>query len=101
MFKRAITFAALIASTAVPSFAQGRGNQPASQQPPQPTAQSESSSSPREEHFGPAEEKVSTTSHVVRLDGREIRYTATVGTIPIRLDNGEISARMFFVAYTK
>ncbi len=50
---------------------------------------------------GPNEERVSETQHVVRLDGREIRYTATAGTIPIRLDDGKVSARMFFVAYTK
>src|SRR6516162_9556989 len=48
-----------------------------------------------------AEEKISQTSHTLRLDGREIRYTATAGTLPIRLDNGRIAARMFFVAYTK
>ena len=53
------------------------------------------------EFFGPAEEKVSTTSHVVRVGGRDIAYTATVGTIPIRLDNSHIQARMFYVAYTR
>jgi len=47
------------------------------------------------------EEKASQTSHVLRLDGREIRYTATAGTLPIRLDDGKVAARMFFVAYTK
>jgi carboxypeptidase C (cathepsin A) len=47
------------------------------------------------------EEKTSQTSHVVRLDGREIRYTATTGTLAIRLDDGKVAARMFFVAYTK
>ncbi len=65
-----------------------------------PTA-SQSAASSRVEHFGPAEEKVSRTSHVVRIGGREVKYTATVGTIPIRLDNNEIQARMFFVAYTR
>ena len=50
---------------------------------------------------GPAEEKSSQTSHTVRLDGRDIKYTATIGTLPIRLDNGQVAARMFFVAYTK
>lgn len=50
---------------------------------------------------GPAEEKTSTTSHTVRLDGREIRYTATTGTLPIRTEDGKVAARMFFVAYTK
>ena len=47
------------------------------------------------------DEKASQTSHVIRVDGREIRYTATAGTIPIRLDDGKVAARMFFVAYTK
>src|SRR5437763_190911 len=37
----------------------------------------------------------------MRLDGRDIKYTATAGTLPIRLDNGQVAARMFFVAYTK
>ncbi len=48
-----------------------------------------------------ADEKPSQTSHALRLDGREIRYTATAGTLPIRLDDGKIAARMFYVAYTK
>lgn len=56
---------------------------------------------PKVETAGPAEEKVSQTSHTLRLDGRDIRYTATAGTLPIRLDNGQVAARMFFVAYSK
>jgi len=48
-----------------------------------------------------AEEKISQTPHTLRVGGREIRYTATTGTLPIRLDNGRIAARMFFVAYTR
>jgi carboxypeptidase C (cathepsin A) len=50
---------------------------------------------------GPAEEKTSKISHTVRLDGRDIKYTATAGTLPIRSDDGKVAARMFFVAYTK
>src|SRR5207247_3663519 len=50
---------------------------------------------------GAAEEKISQTQHAVPLDGRDIRYTATAGTLPIRLDDGKVAARMFFVAYTK
>jgi carboxypeptidase C (cathepsin A) len=53
------------------------------------------------ESAGPAEEKISQTSHTVQLDGREIKYTATAGTLPIRGDDGKVQARMFFVAYTK
>ena len=56
---------------------------------------------PKIETAGPAEEKISQTAHTLRLDGRDIKYTATTGTLPIRLDNGQIAARMFFVAYTK
>src|SRR5437763_10142573 len=79
---------------APPAFAQGRRGQP-----PQ-TAPAASESAPRVETAGEKEEKISQTSHAVRLDGREIKYTATAGTLPIRLDNGQVSARMFFVAYT-
>jgi carboxypeptidase C (cathepsin A) len=96
MFKRAFLLSAVFSLSVAPAFAQGRGNQP-----PAPTPQNESAAQSREEHFGPAEEKTSTTTHTLRLDGREIKYTATAGTIPIRLDNGEVAARMFFVAYTK
>ena len=77
---------------APPAFAQDRRGQ---------TAPAASESAPRVETAGEKEEKISQTSHTVRLDGREIKYTATAGTLPIRLDNGQVSARMFFVAYTR
>lgn len=73
--------------------AQGRGNA-------QPTP-AQTGPRPSVETAGPAEEKTSVTSHSVRIDGREIKYTATAGTLPIRLDDGKVAARMFFVAYTK
>src|ERR1051325_10799479 len=95
MLKSLTLSIAIIALTA-PSFAQGRGNQQTQTQ----TAGA-SAGSPTEEHAGPAEEKISTTPHTIRLDGREIKYTATAGTLPIRLDNGQVVAGMFFVAYTK
>jgi len=47
------------------------------------------------------DDRVSKTSHVMRLHGSELAYTATAGTVPIRLDDGTVAARMFFVAYTK
>ena len=89
--------ALLFVSAPAAPFAQGRGGQ---QQQPQQQAQS-NQNGPREEYAGPAEEKISTTSHTTHLDGREIKYTATAGTLPIRLDNDQVVARMFFVAYTK
>src|SRR6184192_946494 len=95
MLKRFIPFL-IVAAVAVPARAQGRGGQP----PQAPPAAGESAG-PREEFAGAAEEKISQTSHTIRVDGREIKYTATAGTLPIRLDNGQVVARMFFVAYTK
>jgi carboxypeptidase C (cathepsin A) len=85
----------LIGLAASPVYAQGRGGQP----PQTPPAANDST--PRVETAGEKEEKISQTSHTLRLDGRDIKYTATTGTLPIRLDNGQIAARMFFVAYTK
>ena len=86
--------------------------QPAPQPPvPQPPAREAEPRTPQDEPggqppsryevAGPAEEKISQTSHSVRVDGRDIKYTATAGTLPIRLDDGKVAARMFFVAYTK
>lgn len=77
---------------AFPHVLGAQGTQPASGQ---------GTANAREEYFGAAEEKVSQTSHVMRIGGREVKYTATVATIPIRLDNDVVQARMFFVAYTK
>ena len=74
------------------------------QQPPEmrpPRDEPGGQPSSRYEVAGPAEEKISQTSHVVRVEGRDIKYTATAGTLPIRLDDGKVAARMFFVAYTK
>src|SRR5438128_205990 len=75
---------------------------PASQTtPPQPGEPSTGDPPARTEVASPTDDRASQTSHVVRLDGREIKYTATAGTLPIRLDDGKVAARMFFVAYTK
>jgi carboxypeptidase C (cathepsin A) len=83
----------------VPALA---GAQPRPSPAPTPAAEARTGEpASRYETAGPAEEKASQTSHVLRLDGREIRYTATAGTVPIRLDEGKVAARMFFVAYTR
>ncbi|MBE3095632.1 MAG: peptidase S10 [Planctomycetes bacterium] len=65
------------------------------------TTQDATAQAARYEVATPKEEKISQTSHALRVDGREIKYTATAGTLPIRLDDGKVAARMFFVAYTK
>jgi carboxypeptidase C (cathepsin A) len=96
---RSLAIASMLLVT--PAFAQ-RPSQPEAQtRPDARSAQGEQAGADRYEVAGPAEEKVSQTSHGVRIDGREIKYTATAGTLPIRLDDGKLAARMFFVAYTK
>ena len=110
MSKRFLALA-LVAWTVLPVFAQRRGGQPQGQPPSEPAPAAAAAQQPNEsapgrqnadrEVAGQAEEKISQTSHTLRLDGRELRYTATAGTLPIRLDDGKVAARMFFVAYTK
>src|SRR2546422_10242569 len=87
----------------VPVHAQGRGEPgaPAAQQPAAPRDEPDGQPATRNEVATAAEEKISQSSHTIRLDGREIKYSATAGTLPIRLDDGKIAARMFFVAYTR
>src|SRR5947209_16061986 len=80
----------LVVVSASTLLAQGRGGAPA-----------DAAQRPRVETAGAAEEKTSQTAHTLRLDGRDIKYTATAGTLPIRLDDGKVAARMFYVAYTK
>ncbi len=40
------------------------------------------------------------THHEQRANGKTLRYTATTGFLPIRSAQGEIEARVFFIAYT-
>lgn len=69
-------------------------------QTPQPVPAKGPETSPQIARPAPMSERLSSTSHVLRLDGRDIRYTATAGTLPIRDDRGKTLANMFFVAYT-
>jgi carboxypeptidase C (cathepsin A) len=102
MLKRSVFVALALSVSLTPAFAQQRPGGPPGAQRPQPTEPAaQPARPPNHEVAGPSEEKTSQTSHVVRLDGREIRYTATVGTLPIRLEDGRLAARMFFVAYTR
>jgi len=71
------------------------------QRPQTQPAEPGSQAAARHEVAPEKEAPPSQTSHLLRLDGREIKYTATAGTLPIRLDDGKVAAQMFFVAYTK
>ena len=102
MLNRAAVLPLLVLITAVSVSAQPRPGAPDAPQAQRPAA--------REDTGGPAQryevasvqpDKISQTSHAIKIDGREIKYTASAGTLPIRLDDGKVAARMFFVAYTK
>ncbi len=41
------------------------------------------------------------TKHTITLKGAPLAYTATAGTLPLRNDDGEVEAHIFYVAYTK
>src|SRR5580765_5338165 len=46
------------------------------------------------------EEPPVVTHHSITVGGKELRYTATTGMMPIKNRDSETEARMFFVAYT-
>jgi carboxypeptidase C (cathepsin A) len=99
-----VVIMALAAGMAIPAAAQQRGQNPQAQREQQEIRRDEPGGrapQDRVEVAGPAEEKISQTSHTLRLDGRDIKYTATTGTLPVRGQDGKVAARMFFVAYTK
>ena len=79
--------------------------------PPQTPATQPPGTRPREEPATPpqrryevatdAEDRIARSSHSLRIGGQEIKYTAAAGTLPIRLDDGRVAARMFFVSYAR
>src|SRR2546430_15838043 len=71
---------------------------PQQQRPPQNKA----AKKPKEEKKPPTpEEKIVQTKHSLKIGGQEIKYTATAGTILLKLEDGTPKASIFYVAYTK
>src|SRR5262247_2311302 len=87
-----------------PGGGQGTGQQPTTTtttttttQPGQQTTQQR----PPQERPSPVpEETPVVTHHSINVGGKELRYTATVGMMPIKNREGETEARIFFMAYT-
>jgi carboxypeptidase C (cathepsin A) len=75
---------------------------PASAQKPEEKPADKAAEKPKDEKK-PAtpEEKVVQTRHTVRVGGQEIKYTATAGTILLKLEDGTPKASVFYVAYTR
>ena len=88
---RFLCSAALLFLGMIPSLAQ--------QQPP---PQDKAAEKPKEEKKPPTpEEKIVQTKHSLKIAGQEIKYTATAGTILLKLEDGTPKASIFYVAYTK
>lgn len=51
-------------------------------------------------HFDMAEVPPVVTHHEIRVEGKALKYTATVGRLPIKDAEDKIEAEMFFEAYT-
>src|SRR5258708_39444113 len=68
----------------------------------QQAAQEKVPDKPKEEKKPPTpEEKIVQTKHSIKIGGQEIKYTATAGTILLKLEDGTPKASIFYVAYTK
>jgi carboxypeptidase C (cathepsin A) len=54
----------------------------------------------KEEHYDMTEMPPVVTHHQISVEGKALKYTATVGRLPIKRGDGKIEAEMFYVAYT-
>ncbi len=87
---------------------QGQGQPPSGQQPTTttqttgaPTGGQTGQARPPQERPSPVPEEVPViTHHEITVGGKTLKYTATVGMMPIKNRDGETEARIFFMAYT-
>src|SRR5215471_5009034 len=47
------------------------------------------------------EEKMVQSKHTIKIGGQELRYTATAGTLLLKLEDGTPKASVFYIAYTR
>src|SRR6185436_5135088 len=98
---------ALLSFGQAPGGGQGRQGQQQGQPPTTtstPTTQTGSQTGqqrPPQERPSPVpEETPVVTHHEINAGGKSLKYTATVGMMPIKNRDGETEARIFFMAYT-
>src|ERR1700747_3386217 len=73
----------------------------AAQKPEEKPAEKAGDKSDKAKDEKKPEEKVVQTKHTIKLGGQEIKYTATAGTILLKLEDGTAKASVFYIAYTK
>ena len=70
-------------------------------QAPAPAKQTEAKPAEKAQEKAPSSGEPVVTKHRVEVDGKPLAYTATAGLMPIHNDQGEVEARIFYVAYTR
>jgi carboxypeptidase C (cathepsin A) len=86
-----------------PGGGQGRQGQQPTPTPTtttQPGSQTGQQRPPQERPSPVPEETPVVTHHDINVGGKSLKYTATVGMMPIKNRDGETEARIFFMAYT-
>jgi carboxypeptidase C (cathepsin A) len=69
---------------------------------PAAAAQDAGSPPPKAESKGDtSHETLSETKHTITLNGGKLEYTATAGTLPLKGEDGRVTANVFFVAYAR
>src|SRR5258708_22203346 len=90
----------LMMFAAARSSAQKTEEKPA-EKPAEKTADKAGDKSDKTKDEKKPEEKVVQTKHSIKIGGQEIKYTATAGTILLKLEDGTPKASVFYIAYTK
>jgi carboxypeptidase C (cathepsin A) len=88
-----LSFAVLFLLCANPASAQQAAQNPAEKPSEKPKEEKKTPPAP--------EEKIVQSKHSLRIGGQEIKYTATAGTILLKLEDGTPKASIFYVAYAK
>lgn len=70
------------------------------QKPPSAAAGTKPEAKPKPAEKKPEEEQPVVTHHQITSQGKLLKYTATAGKLPIRNEDGETEAHIFFIAYT-
>ena len=70
-------------------------------QQPEKSPEKPAEKSKDEKKPAPPEEKTVQTKHAARIGGQEVKYTATAGTILLKLEDSTPKASVFYIAYTK
>ena len=71
------------------------------QTPQAPASQAPAKDEKGKEDKKPPEEKVSATRHTIQIGGKDVKYTATAGTMLLKKEDGPATASIFYIAYTK